>query len=64
MIALTSGIYMNCNVDKLLMTITNLITIEGITSLIGRASGMIFFEFKDMQDALDNPFATEADKGF
>lgn len=64
LIALTSNVYSSCNMDKLLLTITRLISIEGVTAIIGRASGMIYFEFKDLEDAIANPFSTDADIGF
>ena len=63
MTALTSMIYSHCNVDKLMHTLTNVISIEGATSLLGRGVALLNFEFKTVQDTIDNPFSTDADLG-
>ena len=44
-------------------TLTNVISIEGATSLLGRGVGMLNFEFKELQDTIENPFSTDADVG-
>ena len=42
-ITLSSGFYSYCDVDKLMTTCTELVTVEGISELASRAVGAIFF---------------------
>ena len=49
--------------DKLMITLTHLPTIEGGTSMLGRIVASLNFEIKDWDDISNNPFATDVDKG-
>ena len=63
MVALTSQIYVNCSVDKLMVTLTHLPTIEGGTAMLGRIVASLNFEIADWQAISENPFATDTEKG-
>ena len=64
MVALTSQVYTNCSMDKLLTTLTHIPTVEGGTAMLGRVSSALFYEYADWQEEEKNPFATDTTKGF
>ncbi len=50
LVSVTSGVFMNCNIDKMLGTMTHLITVEGLSELGGRAVGAWPFELSTCVD--------------
>lgn len=64
-IAISSGIYVDCNADKALNTITHLISTEGVSELGGRLAGAAAFELKDCWDAMKkNSPLSKDEKGY
>lgn len=54
LIAVSSAIFVDCNVDKVFYTMTHLITTEGTSELMGRAAGAAMFQFSRCMDAWQN----------
>ena len=43
--AVSSALFVDCNVDKMFTTLSHLATSEGVSELTGRVAGAAFFEF-------------------
>merc|ERR1719273_496616 len=59
-ITLGTDFWTQCDIDKMFVTCTKLITVEGLSELGSRAVGAIFFEYSDLisgfgKDEDDNP---------
>ena len=64
-IAISSGVYVDCNVDKAFNTITHLISTEGVSELGGRLAGAAAFELKDCIQAMKkNSGLSKDEKGY
>lgn len=64
-IAITSGVYVDCNLDKAMNTITHLISTEGVSELAGRLAGAGAFELKDCIQAMKKNSGLEREeKGY
>ena len=50
-VTMSADFYSSCDVDKLMTTVTKMITVEGISELAARAVGAIFFEYMDLIQA-------------
>ena len=63
-IAVTSGVYVDCSIDKAFNTATHLITTEGLSELGGRLAGAYPFELSDCLEAYSTPEQfTTAERG-
>ena len=67
-IVLNANLYSVCDIDKALVTMTSLITVEGLSELGSRAVGAIFFEYSDLLSAFGedddgNPINSTYEKG-
>ena len=54
LVSVSSGVFVNCNIDKMLGTLTHLITVEGVSELAGRAVGAWPFELSTCIDTMFN----------
>lgn len=64
-IAVASGVYVDCSVDKAFNTITHLISSEGLSELGGRLAGAYPFEISEAMKVWSNPDQyTTAEAGF
>ena len=52
--AITSALYVDCNVDKFFNTVTHLASSEGVSELGGRIVGAWLFEIDRCRDAYSN----------
>ena len=52
--AISSALFVDCNLDKMFTTLTHLATSEGVSELTGRVAGAAFFEFSKCADAWSN----------
>ena len=50
-IILGTDFYTRCDINKLLVTSTKFVTIEGLSELASRAVGALFFEYTDLMGA-------------
>jgi len=50
LVATSSAVFVDCNVDKMFNTLTHMFTTEGVTELSGRLGGAAFFELSDCLD--------------
>lgn len=62
--AITSGVFVDCNVDKAFNTITHLISTEGVSELGGRLAGSAMFELSDCIGAWNDDSMSKEDKGY
>ena len=60
--ALSSAVFVDCNLDKMFTTLTHLATSEGLSELSGRVVGAAFFELSKCANARGNPELTGSEK--
>jgi len=60
LISLTAGVFIDCSVDKLFNTVTNLASSEGLSTVGGRVTGALPFEIKKCTEVYKHPDAFSA----
>lgn len=64
LVAILAATYIDCSIDKVFLTLTNLASSEGVASASGRVAGAMPFEFGRCQKAYQNPkFYSTGEKG-
>jgi len=64
-IAISSGLYVDCNIDKMFNTITHLVSTEGVSELSGRVGGAWLFEISQCREAYSDPESfTTKERGY
>jgi hypothetical protein len=54
LLAISSALYVDCNIDKFFNTVTHLASAEGVSELGGRVAGAWLFEISKCTDAYSN----------